>query len=303
MNVESPKVSVVIPLYNKGEYIADTLSSVLNQTFPDFEVLVVNDGSTDHGLQAVRAFADSRIKVLEQSNQGVSSARNLGIREAQAPYIAFLDADDIWEPSYLEEMAKFIAQYPACGLYVAAHKVAEKNRVFAPPAHLSTGLVPDYFKAELENKITRLSSTVVPRTVCQEVGCFPKGMVSGEDSYFCGKVAISYPVAFLSKPLVIYNQQFSGLLHRSFKGDTCVEQWSDLFQAGEFYRNEFIASKALKAGVRFAMALQRAQSRSIEQTTAYTTLFKKKWRYLYFLNRVPSAFILLYKKIKPFLAN
>ena len=303
MSTESPRISVVIPLYNKGAYIAATLQSVLHQTFPDFEVLVVDDGSTDNGPQAVRTFTDSRIRVVSQKNEGVSSARNQGIRLAQAPHIAFLDADDLWQPTYLQQMVPFILQHPGCGLYIAAHQVAEKHRVLEPTVALPTGVLQDYFKAELENKITRLSSTIAPREVCLQVGCFPVGMISGEDSFFCGKVAMAYRVAFLAKPLVIYNQQYSGLKTRSFKGDTCAESWCDLYQPGQFYQNEFVAIKALKAGVRFALSLHREQSRSIEHKTAYTSLFKKKWRYLYFLNRVPAAFILLYKKIKPFLAN
>ncbi|QHL89093.1 glycosyltransferase [Nibribacter ruber] len=299
----SPKISVVIPLYNKGAYIAATLQSVLRQTFPSFEVIIVDDGSTDQGPAVVETFQDSRLRIVHQSNLGVSAARNQGIRLAQAPYIAFLDADDFWQPTYLEEMLRFIERYPACGLYVSAHQVAEKHQVLDPPKDLPEGVLPDYFHAELTYKITRLSSTVVPRQICEEVGGFPVGMVSGEDSYFCGRIAIAHPVAFLTKPLVIYNQQYSGLQDRSFKGDTCAEDWCDLYQPGAFYQNELVAVKALKAGIRLAMTLNRSQSRAIEKRTRYTALFQKKWRYLYFLNRVPAPFILLYKKIKPLLAN
>jgi glycosyltransferase involved in cell wall biosynthesis len=303
MSQANPIFSVVIPLYNKGAYVGATLHSVLQQTFSQFEVVVVDDGSTDHGLEVVKGFTDGRIKVFHQQNEGVSSARNHGIRQSQAEYIAFLDADDLWQPTYLEEMLQFIQQYPTCGLYIAAHKVADRNKLLEPDLELETGILPDYFKAELQSKITRLSSTVVPRTICQEVDCFPVGMISGEDSYFCGKIAMAHPVAFLAKPLVTYNRQYSGLSNRSFKGDTCVESWCDLYQPGKFYQNELVAVKALKAGIRMALSLNRQQSRVIEKKTAYTTLFQKKWRYLYFLNRVPAPFIYLYKKIKPLLGK
>ncbi|AMM52903.1 hypothetical protein TH61_11660 [Rufibacter sp. DG15C] len=295
--------SVVIPLYNKGAYVGATLQSVLKQTLTKFEVVVVDDGSTDNGLEVVKSFTDNRIKIFHQQNEGVSSARNHGIRQSQAEYIAFLDADDLWQPLYLEEMLQFMQQYPNCGLYIAAHKVADRNKVLEPDLGLETGILPDYFKAELHNKITRLSSTVVPRAICQEVDCFPVGMVSGEDSYFCGKIAISHKVAFLANPLVTYNRQYSGLSTRSFKGDTCQENWYDLYRPGKFYQNELVAVKALKAGIRMALSLNRAQSRVIEKKTSYTSLFKKKWRYLYFLNRVPAPFIFLYKKIKPLLGK
>jgi len=89
--------SVVIPLYNKERSVKNTIESVLNQTFQDFEVIVVNDGSTDNSLEVVKSFNDERIRIINQKNSGVSSARNRGIKEAKYEWIAFLDADDLWE--------------------------------------------------------------------------------------------------------------------------------------------------------------------------------------------------------------
>lgn len=89
-------ISVVIPLYNKDKQIAKTLYSVLKQTYPNFEVIVVNDGSTDNSLSEVSKISDSRIRLICQENKGVSAARNRGIQEAKSDYIAFLDADDEW---------------------------------------------------------------------------------------------------------------------------------------------------------------------------------------------------------------
>lgn len=96
------KYSVVIPLYNKEHYIAGTLRSVLTQTFPDYEVIVVDDGSTDHSLQACKEVRSDKIRVVQQANQGVSAARNKGIELAAGEYICFLDADDTWHPDYLQ---------------------------------------------------------------------------------------------------------------------------------------------------------------------------------------------------------
>jgi glycosyltransferase involved in cell wall biosynthesis len=302
MIFKSPFFSVVIPLYNKGNHVAGTLASVLRQTFSDFEVIVVDDGSTDQGLEVVRSCTDARVSVLTQENMGVSAARNHGIRRAKSEYIAFLDADDLWEPTYLDQMRQLLERYPEAGIYVAAYKIAKKNKVYDLPYTLPEGVVDNYFKAELEQNITRLSAMVVPRAICEQVGGFPLGMVSGEDSFFCGKIAIQHQVVFTPKVLVVYNQQFSGLRDRYFRGDSCSEKWYDMVQVGDFYRNEFIANKVINAGIRSALASHKEKSKEIEVWASYTTLFRKKWKYLYFLNRMPASTINIYREIKPFIS-
>ena len=106
------KYSVVIPLYNKEHYIAGTLRSVLTQTFPDYEVIVVDDGSTDHSLQACKEVRSDKIRVVQQVNQGVSAARNKGIELAAGEYICFLDADDTWHPDYLQNIETICRNIP-----------------------------------------------------------------------------------------------------------------------------------------------------------------------------------------------
>jgi glycosyltransferase involved in cell wall biosynthesis len=111
------KVSVVIPLYNKEKYIRRTVDSVLDQTFADFELIIVNDGSTDQGPAIVREFTDSRIRLIDQENQGASGARNRGIKEARGELIAFLDADDEWLPDFLGTILRLSEEFPGAGLY------------------------------------------------------------------------------------------------------------------------------------------------------------------------------------------
>ena len=104
--------SIVIPLYNKELSISNTIQSVLDQTFQNFEIVIVNDGSTDNSVKEVEEFDDKRIRLIHQKNQGVSAARNRGIEEAKYEWVAFLDADDLWMKEHLEEYAKVVIENP-----------------------------------------------------------------------------------------------------------------------------------------------------------------------------------------------
>ena len=124
-------ISVVIPLYNKELSISGTLRSVLAQTYPDYEIIVVNDGSTDTSAEVVRQMMleDNRIRLIEQSNAGVSAARNTGILNAHGEYIAFLDADDLWTSDYLETLDKLIHDFPDAGLYCIGYWAIQDSQI------------------------------------------------------------------------------------------------------------------------------------------------------------------------------
>ena len=297
MNSPKPFFSIIVPLYNKQEHIANTLYSVLHQTCPDFELLVINDGSTDGSVALVEMFDDPRLRIYHQKNAGVSAARNKGISCAKGQYIAFLDADDLWRSDYLAEMQKLIRKFPACGFYGAAHTVLQKHRSFIEGRTMPEGIVKNYFRDELLHHITRLSATVVNRVVFKKISGFPVGMISGEDSYFCACIARDFPVAYTPEPMVIYNKIFTGLAQRYDKVDSCREYWLELYAEGDFYRNELIAVKALRAGIRNALSLNLLKSKKIEKDFGYTALAKKELYFLYVLNRLPAPGIKLAGKV------
>lgn len=291
--------SVIIPLYNKERTIAATLRSVLNQTLRNFEVIVVNDGSTDGSLQVAESFSNPKLKVLSKPNGGVSDARNYGIQQAQFPYVTFLDADDCWDENFLEEMARLIGQYSGCGMYGAAYRRVTKLQTVLHGNSLPEGVVQDFFQIKFLHSVPCSSAVVVRKSVFDAVGGFPIGMFGGEDEYTWSKIAIKYKVAFTPQVLAQYNYVSSVNAMRKGKIDTCKEDWFDLYEEGDFYRNEFIAKKAIGAGIRYAYGKPQKKSIEIEQRTKYTELSKEDWKYLAYLNRLPYAGIVLLRNVQP----
>ena len=207
------KISVIIPLFNKGPYILRALNSVLNQTYQDFEVIVVDDGSTDNGAEIVRGFDDPRIRLIRQENRGVSAARNHGVDKAISDFIAFLDADDEWMPGHLKTIIRLMEKYPDAGMFTTAMKIqtAEGKTEWAYYKYIPkppwTGLLPDYFKsAALGESPVNSSVVVIPRKIIIEAGGFPEGYWYGEDSDLFGKIALKYPVAFSWEFGAIYHK-------------------------------------------------------------------------------------------------
>ena len=128
-------VSVITPCYNGSKYIAETIESVMKQTYPNWEMLVIDDGSTDDSAKIVQKYAekDARIHLIYQENEGSASARNHGIRLAKGQYIAFLDADDLWEPEFLERQIAFMRQTNALCVFCSYRHIDEKSREIGHP--------------------------------------------------------------------------------------------------------------------------------------------------------------------------
>lgn len=195
------KVSVVIPLYNKARHIRRAIDSVLAQTRPPDEVVVVDDGSTDGSAQMVAEIQDPRIRLIAQSNGGVSAARNRGVQEASGDGIAFLDADDEWNPSFLETVTGLRDRFPKAGIYATSYRLCDGKRVWRPahvdsPADPQGGLMEDYFRSASGPAPFCSSSVMIPKPILNEVGLFPNGMAKGEDLCTWARIALRHPVAW-----------------------------------------------------------------------------------------------------------
>ncbi|GAB2771896.1 glycosyltransferase family 2 protein [Rhabdobacter roseus] len=202
--------SIIIPLYNKAKYIHKAVQSVLEQEYKDFELIVINDGSTDDSLKAIEGFQDSRLKILHQENLGVAKARNNGVKAAQYAYIAFLDADDWWHPSFLSEMTTLIKDFPEAGIYGSKYYWV-KNGVCKESLNHETddfrGYI-DYFNAYTHAWWMPLTSisVVIVKSILSELNGFNGQLKFGEDFDLWIRIALAHKVAYLNKPLAYYNQ-------------------------------------------------------------------------------------------------
>jgi Glycosyltransferases, probably involved in cell wall biogenesis len=197
--------SVVIPLYNKENNIALTINSVLNQDFHDFEVLIVNDGSTDNSLSVVEKIADERVRVIDKSNGGVASARNMGIQAASYDWIAFLDGDDLWKPDYLSKMKKLINDFPEASFWGCQFIKQEKGHDrIANSIHGKRGYVNNFFQKQAEALLISSSSVIIRKDCFEKVGYFNEGYTRGEDLDMWCRLARNYKFAFEPTPLCYY---------------------------------------------------------------------------------------------------
>ncbi|MDD3320941.1 MAG: glycosyltransferase family A protein [Paludibacter sp.] len=215
--------SIIIPLYNKAPYIEKAIRSVTAQTFQEFELIVIDDGSTDIeapqppkggvGLtySDIEQLIDGKGRLIKQKNSGVSVTRNKGVKLAKYDYIAFLDADDWWGPTYLEEMKGLIEDFPEAGIYGSSYyKVKDGKNI---PANIGVepgftkGLI-NYCQVYAKTMYMPLTSitSVIKKSVFESENGFKSTLKLGEDFDLWVRVAMKYPVAFLNKPLAYYNQ-------------------------------------------------------------------------------------------------
>ena len=208
----SPKFNIILPLYNKEPYIAKALGSICNQTYSNWDLVIVNDGSTDNSLSVAQSEIlkqsediQLKIRLINQSNSGVSAARNNGVAASQGEYVCFLDADDWWVPTFLEEMDKLISAYPDAGLYATNYIYYKPGKTHVALT-LKTGYI-NYPQAYYQSGAMPIwtGAACMPRKVFDEMGGFPLGVKLGEDFLLWAKTALHYSVAFCEKPLAYYN--------------------------------------------------------------------------------------------------
>lgn len=213
------RFSIIIPLYNKAPYVAKAIDSVLMQTFTDYELLVVDDGSKDDSACVAAKSIEGRrnCQLIRQENAGVSVARNKGVAASHGDFICFLDADDWWEPTFLEEMDKFVSEFPDAGIYGTNYTIINETRhktrvaMVGVESGFGKGYI-NYCQVYAKTMYMPLwtGAVCIPRNVFDEMYGFPKGIKLGEDFLLWIRIALKCKVAFLNKPLSNYNQDVDG---------------------------------------------------------------------------------------------
>jgi len=187
-------ISVVIPLYNKQLSIKSTIQSVLNQTYRDFEIIIVDDGSTDDSAKVVENISDNRIRLISQPNQGVSAARNCGIKMANNQWIAFLDGDDLWKDNHLDEINKMMTVFPNEKVYVTSFEYSDARKTFRHLRKKPIYKIENYFKQAAQESLMWTSIVLINKDCFKKVGCFNIKLNRGEDTDLWVRLARNYNI-------------------------------------------------------------------------------------------------------------
>ena len=307
-------ISVIIPLYNKQDAITRTIQSVLDQTVSDFELVVVDDGSTDNSLAVVQAIDDRRIRVIHKENGGVSSTHNVGIKAAKGQYVALLDGDDLWEPTFLEEQMRLVADFPEAGMWGVNYAFVKGDRCWACQQGMGKGFrgyVENYFGTR-HNDLYCSSSVVIRKDVFETAGYFDERISASEDLDMWYRIILHYPVVYYDKVLAYYNQNAENRvaydtdyrfpLTKSIK--YYVDKYQSDFQSNpDFSRflNNYVAANLLKEGYYFGSKQERRDSDRVVKSLRYQDIHSK-YRWIFktprWFGKIVYKVVCLKKRIK-----
>jgi glycosyltransferase involved in cell wall biosynthesis len=233
----SPKVSVVLPIYNGARYLAEAIESVLGQTYPHFEVVAINDGSRDRSNEIVgRYLASGRVKYIEQSNQGVAGARNAGIARSSGEFIALLDQDDVWLPDKLEKQVAFMDAHPEAALVHARVSCIDgaglpmncKGWIYVGAD--ACGLCAEQLLRG--NRIAPLT-VLIRRSCLEQVGVFEPAFEPADDWHLWLRMAVRFPLGFLDSVVGMYR------VHDANESKNLLKMKSSEIAVMEFFRSSY----------------------------------------------------------------
>lgn len=303
MNQENIEISIIVPLYNKKNSILKTIQSVLQQDFQNYELIVIDDGSTDGSADLLNHIHDNRLKIYKKRNTGVSDTRNMGIKQAQGKYIAFLDADDIWDTMYLKRLHQMIQEEPDCGMYAQNFKVI-------PIENLEDSLKENNEEKNIEkytnwekyffNKTFRTSAIAVEKEKFVQCGGFDRSLSIGEDLEAWLRISLRYPVCYLNEfhvRIVFYSKEYHSRIvpakiqeHYSYK--LIKERAKYLQEKNNIYVQRLINKAIFYAYINFSWDKNRSAAQFLQKEIKIKLLSSKdKIKYLLFQIGILKYFV------------
>jgi len=302
------RFSVIIPLYNKEKDIKKTLQSVLNQTVTDFEIIIVDDGSTDQSAAIVKNIPDNRIRLFIKKNEGVSKARNFGVQKAKSDFIAFLDADDYWYNHHLEDLNTLLTTFPETNWFLTAYEKKRTHnlttKMVAPVATKPPGwmgIVTDYFYNSLVDCLAWTSAVCMKRDFFNRLSGFDTSIThgAGEDTDLWLRAALTSPPAFINTVSATHNLLGSNRISHT---PTLKRTYLNL----DKYEDDATKNNALKKYLdlnRYSLAIQHKRAGDTNAFKNYTHKIdlKNLSRKQRFLLRLPKPLLTVLIHIQGFL--
>lgn len=297
-------ISIVIPLYNKEKYIVNTIQKVLRQTYQEFEIVVVNDGSTDNSEELVKSINDYRIKIYTQKNQGAASARNLGVSLATNEWVAFLDADDEWEIEYLETISKMICKYKEAVLVGTNYRIVENNQEVVleyPDIIDEEGVLQNYFVSGKIYTPLWTSAVAVKKTVFLELGGFPIECKTCEDVDLWCRIALRGQIVYVNIPLAIYNRDTEGMLSKT-SNTSCYYPFLDDYKRYikatdsriDAIKEYVVYRKMVAASFQLFNILDKKQAKKTLKKIEPVAGYRMKYVFLRFASNMPIVVLKFY---------
>jgi len=302
-NIAKPYFSVIVPLYNKENFIQSCLKSVIKQDFENFEVIVIDDGSTDKSWRKAKCINDDRIQIFQQENQGASVARNLGVQKAKADFIAFLDADDEWYPNYLSLIHEMIKNHPQKSIFATNYEVETAPNTFRKtqfsillPHRIQ--VVDDFFEASLKDALFLTISVVVRKKVFMEIGGFNSSIPSGQDTDLFIRLGLIHPVVFTKEVGAKYNLQSENNLSKTNTFENRLSYLKAYNSIEKESLKKYIQLNRFSIGMRAKMAGHPAYQKAKDQLDFSYLNAKQK-----ILLALPALILQWMKKIQLFLTK
>lgn len=299
-----PFFSVIIPLYNKEKYIEKALKSILNQTFTDYEVLIINDCSTDKSAEIASTFLSEKVQLIHhEKNSGLAASRNTGIKKARANYVTFLDADDVWKPHFLEKIFQLIETFSEARIFATNYEEIWDQTVKKPhngsenlPEHF-TGYV-DFFKINLKQGIYNHGSVCVHKEVYEKVGFYNENIQLSQDLDFNIRANYQYKLAYDNSVQMSYFMQTDNQLTRSSIVNKTIPNY-DLYE--DWTKNNADLKKYLDFE-RYVLGKRLKKNNDLrwKKMTANIDTNNLNWKQNLLL-KLPSSMLNLIDKLKLFL--